>query len=137
MRFFIGLVVVMMSLGCVPYPIYKTLQPAATAMIVDSDGKPVSGATVVLISSAHPYGREQFRMVSITRDGVAQFHTVKDWRIESMMLHGAQFYFWNWCVSKEGFRTISTANTSRTGFEKQPRFQLVAGSSTPCPGADR
>ena len=137
MRFIIGLVVVMLSWGCVPYPIYKTLQPAATARVVDSEEKPVSGATVVLISSAHPYGREQFRMVSITRDGVAQFHKVKDWRIESMMLHGAQFYFWNWCVSKEGFNTILTANTSRGGFEKQPRFQLVVGGSTPCPAAGR
>ena len=44
--------------GCVPYPVYKTLQPAATATIQDSQGEPIAGAAVTLISSAYPYGWE-------------------------------------------------------------------------------
>ena len=120
--------------GCVPYPVYKTLQPAARATIRDEEGEPVPGASVTLVASAYPYGREKSRETKVTMaDGVAAFPLRRGWRAETLALHGWEEYFWNWCVQKEGFETFSTAHTSASGFTAEPVVLLKAGPSTPCP----
>lgn len=66
------LLVTTLIAGCVPYPVYKTLQPAAKATIRDDRGVPASGAVVTLVASAYPYGREKSRDTrTTTDDGVA------------------------------------------------------------------
>jgi hypothetical protein len=119
--------------GCVPYPVYKTLQPDAKATVRDAQGKPVSGAAVTLVASAYPYGRERSREMKMTmEDGVSAFASRREWRTEILAMHGAEEYFWNWCVQKEGFETFRTAHGRAAGFKAEPVIILKAGESKPC-----
>ncbi|MCY1519854.1 hypothetical protein D9M68_546180 [compost metagenome] len=119
--------------GCVPYPVYKTMQPDARITVLDPGSQPVADARVVLISSSYPYGQERFRNEARSgSDGVATFQAIREWRAESMMLHGSQVYFWNWCVEKEGYETYATLNREPSGFDDEARIQLQAGKSRPC-----
>jgi hypothetical protein len=123
--------------GCVPYPIYKTLQPEAKAIVRDHTARPVPGAKVTLIASAYPYGREKSRETKETdASGVASFSSRKEWRMEVLMIHGWEEYFWNWCIEKPGFQTYETAFGSQKKFGLESVFVLTEGASVPCaPGA--
>lgn len=128
------LLVTTLIAGCVPYPVYKTLQPAAKATIRDDRGVPASGAVVTLVASAYPYGREKSRETrTTTDDGVATFQARREWRTEVLAIHGWEEYFWNWCVQKEGFETFSTTHGSAADFEVELVVILKAGQSKPCP----
>ena len=52
--------------GCVPHPIYKTLQPNLEIVVKDDENKPVHRAQVNLISSSYPYGSEVGREIQAT-----------------------------------------------------------------------
>lgn len=124
--------------GCVPYPVYKTMQPDARITVLDESAQPVADARVVLISSAYPYGREQFRNETRSgADGTAAFEPIREWRAESMMLHGSQVYFWNWCVEKAGYETYETLNREPSGFDEREQVRLRAGESRPCNSGQR
>jgi len=119
--------------GCVPYPVYKTLQPSASATVLDENSNPIAAAKVTLIASAYPYGREKFREIKSTDPtGVAVLTVRREWRTEVLAMHGWEEYFWNWCVEKPGFLTFSTSNRSATQFVADPVFQLAPGESKPC-----
>lgn len=120
--------------GCVAYPVYKKLQPAATATIRDVQGTPIMWATVTLVSSSYPYRREKSRDTAASdADGMASFAARYEWRTELLAMHGWEEYFWNWCVQKEGFETFSTTYTGAAEFEAQAIVTLKTGSSKPCP----
>lgn len=121
------------AVGCVPYPVYKTLQPAASATVLDAQSQPLENARVVLISSAYPYGRERSRLEMPTAlNGVARFSVQSEWRVESLMLHGAEFYFWNWCVEKTGYETYETFNNASSQFDDNLVVRLAPGESRSC-----
>jgi hypothetical protein len=47
----------------------------------------------------YPHGGEKGRETKETlADGSATFEAVREWRVETLMIHGAEEYFWNWCV---------------------------------------
>lgn len=118
--------------ACVP--VYKTLQPYAEAQVRNEQGQPLESAEVVLISSAYPYGWEQFRAAAMTDPaGVATFYKVKDFRLEFFVIHGAQEFFWNWCVKSRGYETQTTTFSNGDDFEAYPTFVLKPGDSTACP----
>jgi len=120
--------------GCIPYPVHKTLQLSSEVKVIDSNKTPIEGAKVILISSSYPYGFEKTREIKNTdMKGKAVFKSKKEWRVEAIMLHGAEFFFWNWCVHKQGFETILTSNLSSNEFENKPTFMLKRGKSTACP----
>lgn len=97
-------------------------------------GQPLESAEVVLISSAYPYGWEQFRATAMTDPaGVATFYKVKDFRLEFFVIHGAQEFFWNWCVKSRGYATQTTTFSNGDDFEAYPTFVLKPGDSTACP----
>ena len=119
--------------GCVLYPVRKTLQPSATVSVVLPDGQPAEGVSVTLIASSHPYAREKFRTEVLTgRTGIARFPGISDWRFESMMMHGAEIFFWDWCV-RATFRWWR--NRRGNTFERNARFTLAPGVSSECHGA--
>ena len=119
--------------GCVLYPVRKTLQPSATVSVVLPDGQPAEGVSVTLIASSHPYAREKFRTEVLTgRTGIARFPGISDWRFESMMMHGAEIFFWDWCVRRDGYATIETSRGNT--FERNARFTLAPGVSSECHG---
>ncbi|MCY1292122.1 hypothetical protein D9M70_413350 [compost metagenome] len=116
------------------FPVYKTLQPYSEAKVLDEHGKPIDLAEIALISSAYPYGNEQFRTVARTNpSGTASFYKVKDFRIESLMMHGAQSFFWNWCVKSKGYETVTTSFRNTDQFDPHAQFKLKPGVSTACP----
>lgn len=98
----------------------------------DQDGEPISGAKVSLISRAYPYRFEKFRTISFTNNGFARFFKVKDFRIEALGLHGAEFYFWNWCIEANGYKTYSTYYGGADKFDPNPVFKLEPGVSSSC-----
>jgi len=119
--------------GCVPYPVYKTMQPDAQVTVLDEHSQPLADARVVLISSTYPYGREQFRNETRSAaDGSARFKALREWRAESMMIHGAQVYFWNWCVEKAGYETYMTLDRDAAYFKDEPQITLRPGESHSC-----
>jgi hypothetical protein len=120
--------------ACVPYPVYKTLQPAAKATVLDQASKPIAQAEVTLVSMAYPYARENSRAVQKTgNDGTARFNAVREWRIESLMLHGSEEFFWNWCIRKNGYVTHFTSHNSAKDFDNSLVIRLKPGESKPCP----
>lgn len=119
--------------GCVPYPVYKTMQPDARATVLDEKSHPLADARVVLISSTFPYGREQFRNETRSAaDGGATFEALREWRAESMVIHGSQVYFWNWCVEKAGYETYMTLDRDAAYFKDKPQITLRPGESHSC-----
>ena len=120
--------------GCVVYPINKTLQPRSEILVLNEHGSPVNEAWVYLISNSYPYGFEQRRMRDKTNyRGEAQFPKIKEWRTESLMIHGAESFFWNWCVVKDGYITHVTSWGSGKDFQKKYTVRLKQGESTSCP----
>jgi hypothetical protein len=119
--------------GCVPYPVLKTLQPAATVSLVDIQGKPVPAASVTLISSAYPYGLEKSRETKLTAiNGTVAFDPTREFRVEVLAMHGSEEFFWNWCIQKDGFETVETSHRGASEFESRFAVVLAAGVSTPC-----
>ncbi|MRV70215.1 carboxypeptidase regulatory-like domain-containing protein [Duganella sp. FT92W] len=119
--------------GCVPYPVLKTLQPSARVVLLDELNNPVPGASVALISTSYPNGFEKSRDTQITAiDGTARFESRREFRVEAIAMHGSEVFFWNWCIQKEGFKTIETAFNGATGFERDLTVVLRAGTSVPC-----
>jgi hypothetical protein len=124
--------------GCVPYPVYKTIQPSSQMTVLNERGEPIEGAKVVLMAGANPYGFERSRETKTTnRQGIAAFEERSEWRTESLMMHGAEFFFWNWCVQKPGFKTYLTRFISDEKFDRQPTVQLSGGAPSECPEAPR
>jgi hypothetical protein len=120
--------------GCVPYPVYKMLQPEAKVAVHDEQGSPVAAAAVTLVSSAYPYGREKSRETKATgADGIVAFQSRREWRTEVLAIHGREEYFWNWCVQRDGFETFSTNYRGASDFQVEPLVVLKAGQSKPCP----
>lgn len=121
--------------GCVPYPVYKTLQPEASLAVFDEQGQPLAETQVLLIASAWPYGTERKRNAALSdTQGQARFEKIAEWRVESLMLHGAEHYFWNWCVQRPGYLTWHTGEGDLR-FEPRQSVRLHPGVSSPCPPA--
>ncbi|MFI0472203.1 hypothetical protein ACGLWX_05690 [Halomonas sp. HMF6819] len=128
------LAITLLLSGCVVYPVNKTLQPEAEILVTDVQGKPIQDAWVSLISSSYPYGLEQRRTGDKTNaGGEASFPEMKEWRTESLMIHGASVFFWNWCIVKADFETHITMWSSGDDFQPQYDVTLTPGESTPCP----
>lgn len=124
--------------ACVPYPIYKTLQPSAQVTVLSQASQPLPTAEATLVSNAYPYGWEKHRETKETlADGTATFDSMREWRAEVLMIHGAEVFFWNWCVRKEGYVTYLTANRSAEDFRDNLVVRLEPGKSAPCPKSFR
>jgi hypothetical protein len=112
--------------GCIPYPIYKKIQPEASMQVTDPGNKPLSGAIVTLISSSYPYGWEEFRETRYTNAlGQVEFTGRREWRIEMMALHGWKEYFWNWRVEMPGYATYETRYNSADEFDEEAKVKLL------------
>jgi len=121
--------------GCVPYPIYKTLQPSAVVTVRDSHSRPLEGAEVTLISEARPsFPKEKSRETKKTdAQGLAQFESRNEWRVEILALHGREEYSWHWCIQKPGFVTYKSEYKPELP-SSDSTFILSEGESTSCTG---
>ena len=120
--------------GCIPipYPIYKTLQPEASVLVVDKKGKQIAGAQVTLIAKAHPSPFEQGRETKISdTQGVARFDRRQEWKTEVIFIHGSLEYYWNWCITHKGYTSFESGRGGEK-FEPNMTVRLQPGTSTPC-----
>ncbi len=114
--------------GCF-YPIYKTIQPKSKIVVTDIDGAPIENAKVYLVSNAMPYERlKSIELKETNSMGIAKFDKIREWRIEALWIHGADVYYWNLCIKKDGYKTVST----RIKMSKK-HIILKDGNSTECP----
>jgi hypothetical protein len=110
------------------------LQPASRITVLDESDAPIEGAKVVLLTSSHPHPIERGRETKFTdQHGVAAFESRSEWRAEAMVMHGVEYFFWNWCVQKPGFKTYITRYGSGGNFDPQPTVRLSRGASSECP----
>ena len=120
--------------GCVPYPAYKLVQPEASVTVLDEVHRPVLDARVVLVTQAVPGRRDERSRSELRADenGKASFEARHEWQAESLMMHGRQFYYWNWCVEKPGYETFSTSYGNAESFDAYPEVSLKKGASLSC-----
>jgi hypothetical protein len=97
---FIAILLLSSLVGCVPVPVYKTLQPTASIRVINENGDPIPKAEVALIANTYPYRSEKGRSLQSTDEsGIATFTKNSKWRIEyPLVIHGQESFFWNWCV---------------------------------------
>lgn len=119
--------------GCVPYPIHKTLQPAARLQVLDDRGQPLADAEVMLITSQR-FSRDELVRQRGRSDaqGRVAFARMAEWRIETSMLHGSADYLWRWCVRHPGFITWQSLPEGER-FNREQRVRLLPGVPRPCP----
>ena len=123
--------------GCLSYPVHKKIQPRSHIQVVDELGRPLSDAEVHLVASSYPHPEEEFRMIKKTRStGILVFPEIKEWRIESLHIHGSAHYFWNWCIRKEGYETQDT-HQGTLEFSRKMKVVLKEGSTSECPKGGR
>jgi hypothetical protein len=127
------LLVNFMLCGCVPYPVYKTLQPAAQVTVLDEASVPIEGAHVELITDFKPHSAPTREVKATDRNGFAAFDLRREWQTESMIMHGIRFHDWNWCVRKPAFMTYVRGGRSGDEFAERATIPLRRGASTECP----
>jgi len=116
--------------ACVPYPVYKTLQPEVDAKVVDAAGAPVAQARVTLVARAHPaLGVLSAPVAVADAQGAVHFDAMREWRVEVMALHGALDYYWSLCAAAPGYRTIEVP-VQEGGVQ---RLTLKPGIPVECP----
>lgn len=117
--------------GC--YPIYKTVRPKSQVLVTNQNNEPLKGATVYLLTDSYPYHVETYIDEAITNEeGYAYFEKKKDFRFESLLMHGSNQFEWDWCIFKENYQTHLTKWTPAT-FSKNYKVQLIPGVATECP----
>ncbi len=117
--------------GC--FPNYKTLQPDTNFTVVDENKQPIVGTEIILISRAYPYGDEKFRTSNITNNlGKVSFNSINEFRIESLMMHGMEVFFWNWCIYKDGYKTNYSNYRNSDDFLSENNIILKKGNSQIC-----
>ena len=126
------LTLIILTTACVPYPVYKTLQPSAVVQVVDDGGHPITDAEVHLVTHSffqhdHPKNRSSKKTAS---NGVAEFDSQHEWRTEFMALHGAEHLYWSLCVQSNGFKTYRNSEIKTNKMDV--KIKLSIGESTPC-----
>jgi hypothetical protein len=130
-RFFLLAICASLLTAC-PYPVYKKLRPDGTAMILDSSGKPVTGAKVVILTRTYPTPIHEYDIKITDENGLASFASRREMQTEVVFLHGSVEYYWNWCVEKSGYKTYETGFSNGDEFTEQLKLTLLAGDSTTC-----
>lgn len=92
--------------GC--YPIYKKIRPFVSLQVYDHSGQYIKGVTVVRMTNQYPARVDTvFESQKTDTQGMVKFKGQRKWAIEFMMIHGAQDYTWNICLSKPGYETVN------------------------------
>lgn len=97
----------LMSVSCLPIPFPRTTitQPQMTITVLDSKQHPVADATIWYLIGSDPHSRLHQKMKFKTNSkGQARLEQQEtfEW-ILPLMMHGVPFYYWAFCVDKEGF----------------------------------
>lgn len=123
---FILLIPIVISLGAC-YPVYKTQKPQLTVNVVNEKGLAIADAKVVLVTTVHPAKIEdQFDEKFSNQFGAVNFEKQAQWKVESLMIHGVQFYDWYLCVAKDGY---ITQEFIKIGSDSKIKITLPKGNN--------
>ena len=133
LRRIVALAAAAAATGCVPYPVIKTLQPATEVRVTDNAGQPLPGVDVSLIATMYPMHLEHHRETRQTdAQGLVQFDSSHDLRVESLMLHGSVEFYWDLCITQQGYATVETSYGASHAWPSQFDFVMQPGDPTPC-----
>lgn len=123
---FIFLIPILVSIGAC-YPIYKTQKPQLAVNVVDEQGAAIIDAKVVLVTTVHPAKiDDQYDEKFSNQFGAVNFEKQAQWKVESLMIHGVQFYDWYLCVAKNGYITQDFIDVNKNS---QIKIILKQGST--------
>lgn len=121
----ISLFAILFLSGC--YPIYKTQKPELEVTVVDEQDQPIEKAKVVLMTEVHPAKIDaNFDEKYSNQKGEVNFTKQAEWKVEFLMIHGAQYYDWNICVAKSGYLT---QEFSKIKSESKVKIVLKKGNN--------
>jgi hypothetical protein len=99
------LVAVLLLSGCIPWRREALVQPALQIRVTSPDGKPLPGARILFVAASNPHGVLHHALELRTDEqGVATLDEERQTEtIYPLMMHGVPFYYWTWCVEKDGY----------------------------------
>ncbi|WP_288454828.1 hypothetical protein [uncultured Acinetobacter sp.] len=113
--------------GC--FPVYKTQKPQLTVNIVNERGVAIPNVKVVLVTSVRPAKiDDQYDEKYSNQIGVVNFEKQAQWKVESLMIHGMQFYDWSLCLAKDGYVTQENIKVKK---KEKIKITLKQGNTPP------
>lgn len=86
------------------FPVSKLILPELIIYVFDEKGIPLENVEIQLYTEVSPAKKELEPLTIITNAlGRAQFSELKDWQMESLVVHGKQHYSWSVCIKKHNF----------------------------------
>jgi hypothetical protein len=91
--------------GCIPWRREALVQPALEIQVVDPDQRPVAGAAVLFLAASNPHHvlHHVLRLETDQQGRVLLEERRESETVYPLMMHGVPFYYWAWCVEKQGF----------------------------------
>lgn len=113
--------------GC--FPIYKTQKPQLTVNVVNERGVAIPEVKVVLVTRVYPSRiNDQYDIKFTNEQGAVDFEKLAQWRIESLMIHGMEFYDWSLCLTKDGYVTQENIEVKK---KEKIKIILKQGNTPP------
>lgn len=100
-----GLLTTLLAGACIPWSREVLVQPTMKMTVVDSDKRPIPGASVLFVSGSNPH-HKLHHALRLTTDEQGRVHLEAKLESETvypLMMHGVPFYYWGWCVEKTGY----------------------------------
>jgi hypothetical protein len=119
--------------GCLPYPVYKRIQPEIVVRVVDAAGQPIPDARLVLLTRAHP--APPIRIVteaSTNAAGEARFESHREWQVEVNFIHGSLEYYWTLCVTHAGYANLYVHGPERFSGNSPTELVMQPGTASTC-----
>jgi len=99
----------MLIAGCpIPWRDTMVVQPALEVDVRDESGAAIEGATVLIVAGSNPHHQLQGTEEQVTDFwGHASFAERSETKtVYPLMMHGVQFYYFEYCVAKDGFTSM-------------------------------
>jgi hypothetical protein len=98
--------------GC--YPALRTIQPKTKIVVQDPTGRPLENATFTLATYRLPFASPRttkFARYETDSTGTILIPRRSEWKMELLLPDGSSWYGWGYCIEKEGYRAIASAQT--------------------------
>lgn len=71
---------------------------------------------------------DQYDIKFTNEQGAVDFEKLAQWRIESLMIHGMEFYDWSLCLTKDGYVTQENIEVKK---KEKIKIILKQGNTPP------
>lgn len=101
------------------YPIYKTIRTPVKVIVVDEQGQALQDAQVVMHTTKRPGFMDMYTSLDTDHSGKAKFKRYREMKVETLFLHGVEYYRWSLCISKKGYEKVKMIELERNKINKQ------------------